>query len=98
VRVSWSLAAEEDHEAIVEYIFIENPSAAVAVGDRIKDAVLELESFPQIGRVGRLRGTHELVLPRDRCVAIYRILDDTIEVVRVIHGGQKWPDESAIQS
>jgi plasmid stabilization system protein ParE len=46
--LGWSLQAEKDHEAIVEHIFIENMAAALEVGDRIKDAALPLQDFPEL--------------------------------------------------
>jgi plasmid stabilization system protein ParE len=43
------------------------------VGDSIDAAVAGLGAFPEIGRMGRVLGTRELVIPRTPYVAIYRI-------------------------
>jgi toxin ParE1/3/4 len=47
--------------------------------------------FPEIGRLGRLAGTRELVINRTPFIAIYRTRPDSIQILRLLHGAQLWP-------
>jgi plasmid stabilization system protein ParE len=44
-----------------------------------------------MGRPGRRSGTRELVIASTPYIAIYRIKADSIQIVRLMHGAQKWP-------
>ena len=54
-------------------------------------AVARLERYPAIGRKGALRDTRELVVVQTPYVVIYRIAEEALEILRVIHGAQNWP-------
>jgi plasmid stabilization system protein ParE len=51
-----------DFAGIIEYIRVQNPSAADRIARTIDDSVTSLESFPQRGRPGRIEDTRESVL------------------------------------
>ena len=74
------------------YIAEDRPQAASAVARRILDAASHLERFPEMGRPGRVAGTRELVVNRTPYLVPYRIREDTIELLRVLHGARKWPE------
>jgi plasmid stabilization system protein ParE len=57
----------------------------------IYDGIGALTKFPNRGRAGRVPGTRELIFAGLPFIAIYRLKDDTIEIVRLIHGAQQWP-------
>ncbi len=49
-----------------------------------------------MGRAGRVVGTREWVgVPP--YVLVYRVVDGALEIVRVLHGAQKWPPDSDAQ-
>jgi toxin ParE1/3/4 len=50
-----------------------------------------LARFPHQGRPGRKLHTRELVFPDLPFLAIYRIREDVIEIVRILHGARHWP-------
>jgi toxin ParE1/3/4 len=89
--VVWTENAEADLDAIVSYIADESVSNAVAFDARIRDRIRMLSDFPEMGRAGRFEGTLELIIPHDRCVVVYWLRDEQVQVLRVIHGGQEWP-------
>lgn len=93
MQICWSPAAAEDLSRIFEYIRPDNPSAAERVVRSIYDSAGSLESFPYRGRVGRVDGTRELVLPSLPFVIVYRVFEDVLEVAAVLHGAQRWPPE-----
>ena len=43
-----------------------------------------------LGRVGRVKGTREL-LAQPNYILIYRVAEEAAEVLRVKHAAQKWP-------
>jgi toxin ParE1/3/4 len=61
------------------------------LGDAIEAAVDRLADYPESGRFGRVRGTYELVIVRTPLIMVYRIESDTITILRVLHGAQRWP-------
>ena len=93
MRLEWSAHASEDRDAIFNYIEADNPSAAIGVDNRIREQVGCLSRFPQLGRPGRIDGTRELVIVRTPYIAAYRIADDTVKILRILHGAQQWPEE-----
>jgi addiction module RelE/StbE family toxin len=98
MHLEWSVFALADREAIFDYIEADSPRAAVSVDDRIEACVENLVQFPEIGRVGRIEGTREFVISGTPYIAAYRIVGDTVRVLRVLHGAQKWPDEMPAES
>jgi toxin ParE1/3/4 len=44
-----------------------------------------------MGRIGRRKGTRELVVAGLPYFVVYRLRASTIEVLRVIHGARDWP-------
>jgi len=93
VNLEWSIFALEDREAIFDYIEADSPRAAISVDDRIETRVEGLAQFPEMGRPGRIEGTRELVISGTPYIAAYRIRGNTVRILRVLHGAQKWPDE-----
>ena len=73
------------------YIRTRNASAAERVAHTIHDGIVLLESFPGRGRPGRIEGTRELVFSPLPFVAVYRVIQGTVEIVRLLHGAQRWP-------
>jgi toxin ParE1/3/4 len=79
--------------AVFEYIARENATAAETLVERIFSAVERLERYPQMGRVGRVHGTRELIITGTPYVVPYRVRRDQIEVLAVFHAARRWPDE-----
>lgn len=91
MSLRWSPEAATDFERIVQYIFEDNPPAAERIAHTIYNSVSALEDFPNRGRVGRVAGTRELVLAPLPFIVVYRVSQAGIDVVRVLHGSQRWP-------
>lgn len=93
MRVVWRESALADVERAVGYIALENPRGAEQQLSRIEQHVQVLVDHPRMGRVGRVTGTRELVVPRTPFVIVYR-LDGDVELIRILHGAQLWPPEA----
>ena len=92
MRLAWSAHAVSDLQAISEYIEQDrNLVTANRVTRIIYDAARSLRSHPYRGRYGRLANTRELIVPRIPYVVIYRVLQERVTIVSVLHGAQRWP-------
>jgi addiction module RelE/StbE family toxin len=76
---------------IYAYYAERNPSSADRVVGTILKAANGLIRFPLMGRPGALEGTRERVVTRYPYRIVYRIEEDVVVVLRVIHGAQQWP-------
>ncbi|MEP7454233.1 type II toxin-antitoxin system RelE/ParE family toxin [Phyllobacterium sp. SB3] len=89
-RIRWTLRALRLLDEIGNYIEQDNPTAAAQVVARVVSAVDKLVHLPAIGRVGRIKGTREIVLPYISYIIPYRVGWD-IEILTVMHAHQQWP-------
>ncbi|MGV8839032.1 MAG: type II toxin-antitoxin system RelE/ParE family toxin [Bauldia sp.] len=64
MKAAWARSATFDLLEINEHIAADNPAAAARVAAAIRASVATLERFPNRGRIGRIAGTRELVVPR----------------------------------
>jgi toxin ParE1/3/4 len=90
--IKWLDQAVEDLKALRAYVARENPSAAAEIGRRLREAVRLLGQFPSAGRLGRVPNTRELVISGTPYILPYRVRGGNVEILRVIHGAQDWPD------
>jgi len=94
VKILWTRAAAEDLDKIEIYIFKDNPGSAVNQVLRIIKAVEHyLSANPGMGRWGRLPKTREFVISGTPFIVIYRIKNNILEIIRVLHGAQQWPEK-----
>ena len=55
----------------------------------IEDAVLPLAKHPFLFREGRVSGTRELVAHPNYIIVVYRVTDEAVEIVNVLHTRQQ---------
>jgi len=91
MNVRWAPRAADDLERIVRYIQQDDPEAAYRVAQVIYERAEGLRILPKRGRPGRVEGTRELILPSLPFIIVYRMLPEAVEIVRIIHGVQRWP-------
>jgi len=85
LRLLWSPRAQRDLDEACTYIAADNPHAATRIENRIADAVTGLPAHPRKGRARRDGKARELVVAGTPYVIVYRIKDETIEIMRVWH-------------
>ena len=91
MRVRWTKDAADDLERICDFIAESRPESARKVAKTIIDGVGILELFPNRSRAGRVEATREFVFASLPFVAIYEVHGDSVQVLRVLHGAQRWP-------
>ncbi len=92
LKLKWTKRALEQLKTAHDYIAEENPVVAQAVAQRIWDATELLLTQPEIGRQGRITGTREWVIKKTPYLLAYVVEDDSVQILRVIHSKQRWPD------
>ena len=91
MQIVWTSAAVIDLEQISDYIFEKNPRLAATTIRRILESASESKLFPRLGRTGRKEGTRELVLTQLPYLVVYEVSEQSVTVLRVLHGARKWP-------
>ncbi|MGB0005665.1 MAG: type II toxin-antitoxin system RelE/ParE family toxin [Candidatus Sulfotelmatobacter sp.] len=93
MKIVWTRKASRHLRAAYEYWARESSgSEAKHMLARIFSAVEMLESYPEAGRSGRVPGTRELVIVPTPFLIAYRIRSGKIEILALLHGARKWPD------
>ena len=94
MRVVWTPASLSDLDEIQDYIAQDSPVSAYRVIVELTTRTrTNLGDFPLMGRLGRARGTRELVFPDLPYIVAYRVTADRVEVLAVIHTAREWPED-----
>jgi addiction module RelE/StbE family toxin len=91
MRLRWTESASADLENISAHLYGKTPLHAEYLTLTIYHAPEILLRLLAIGRPGRKQGTRELVLAPLPWILVYTIGADSIDIVRVLHGAQRWP-------
>jgi len=91
MKIIWTPRAADDLEYVVHEISADRPDAAVRVAAKIYNHILMLATMPHMGRTGELPGTRELVFHPWPYIAVYRLSDDAVRILRIRHAAQLWP-------
>ncbi len=88
MKVLWRNKAHMDALDIVDYIDIIN---SAAVYDEIYHQIAMLGDNPNMGRLGRVIGTRELIINRTPYIPAYVVHHKRVLILRILHGAQRWP-------
>jgi addiction module RelE/StbE family toxin len=91
MQVKWLRTAAKNLEDETNYLEEENPKVAKEFFVKVISTVNQLAKFPELGRVGRVFGTRELVIIGYPYIVPYRVNNNKIEVLRVFHTSRQWP-------
>jgi len=91
MKIYWLHKALHDLDSEADYIAAKNPQAAQRIVMRIAQAIGKLQYNYELGRVGRITGTRELIVAKTRYIIPYRIRDNRIEILRIFHTSRKLP-------
>lgn len=90
MKLVWRLEARADLFDIISYVAERIPAAAVDLQDRIHFCTERLIDHPYGYRSGRVPNTRE-ALAHPNYVLIYRIVDDHVEIVNLVHSRRQYP-------
>lgn len=91
MKVVWTYIALKDLENAYEFVKQNNPKIAKEIVAKINSAIVNLKTYPNMGRKGRVEDTRELVIPNSPFFISYRITETQIEILAFLHGRRKWP-------
>lgn len=91
MKVTWSTRAIQHLVALRDYIAEDSPDSAAEVAASVLEAIDLLATHPEMGRPGRIVGTRELIGLATPYVIPYRVRQESLELIAVFHGRQKWP-------
>ena len=96
IRVLWSRDALRDLDEAYEYISRDSPTSAKGIIERIEILLESLSAHPKLGRIGRVKGTRELVVTGTPFILPYVIDKDDggkerIIILGVRHASRRWP-------
>jgi plasmid stabilization system protein ParE len=89
MRIRWTPAAAADLQGISDYLQEHHPSYRGPTMRKLYSTIRELKQWPGRGRPGREAGTREIFSPPAPYVAVYRVKEQTVEVVRIYHTAQE---------
>ncbi len=87
--IRWTLGAQQDLQAAVEYIARHSPTYAAATADRVISAIERLRRQPRLGRIVPEfadESLRELIVGNYRIV--YRYARKRVGIVAVVHGSR----------
>lgn len=86
----WRTDALSDLATIISYIAERNADAASRLFEAMEVCAERLPEHPFLYRPGRVDGTREAVI-HPNYIMIYRVGEDCIEIVNVVHARQQYP-------
>lgn len=87
----WHKHVIDDLKSLRQYIAQHNPSAANTIAKRIIKAINLLPHQPGMGRIGKAPNTRELIIAGLPYVVPYRVVNNEIEILRILHTAMEWP-------
>ncbi|MDB9536067.1 type II toxin-antitoxin system RelE/ParE family toxin [Dolichospermum planctonicum CS-1226] len=92
MQVKWLRRALRNLEQARNYVFQDNPTAAQELIIKIQNAANQLQNYPFMGKNGRVEGTRELIISNSPYILIYRIKEESVEVLRILHTSKRYPE------
>jgi len=87
MRIRWTPAAAADLRHISDYLKDRHPAYRQPTMRKLYQAIRSLKEWPHRGRPSE-DGTRELLFPPLPYVAVYRVNEQSIEVLRIYHTAQ----------
>lgn len=91
MRIRWTSAAAVDLQGISDYLKDHQPQYRAATMRKLYEEVQSLKHWPHRGRPGREEGTREILFPPMPYLAVYRVREQSIEILRIWHTAQHRP-------
>lgn len=92
MRIRWTEPAVRDFTHICDYIEqTRRQSHSTPVALSIYLRIGTLAEFREFGRTGRKPDARELIFSGLPYLAVYRIHNQAVEILCILHGAQDWP-------
>lgn len=91
MQVEWAPRAASDLYRIGIHIAHHNPASAERIVRTIYDGCNALYLFPGQSRVSRMPRRRDLVFAPLPYIAVYRVRETQVEILRIYHSARDWP-------
>ena len=88
-EVKLTLRAEKDLSNIEEYL-IDYGEAFIKLMNRLNTCIKIIKNNPELGRAGKREGTREFFVHNTDYVIIYRIQNEILEIITILHTSRKY--------
>jgi plasmid stabilization system protein ParE len=92
MNVIWAAASVKHLQEVVDYIQSESTEGAITTRHRILEMVRRVGEMPHSGRIGRVEGTREVVIPRSPYIVVYQLTAEAVEILGIWHSARQWPE------
>lgn len=92
-QIKYLPIAEKDIKEIIEYVQLDNPSAAINLIDQFDHSIAQLEMLPFSGAIPkdiRLQSLNYRMLIIENYIVFYVVFNNVIEIRRILHGRRKY--------
>ena len=90
MNLIWSPQSIEDRKQIYAFIAEDNPHAADELDELFKKQANSLLTFPDMGKLGRVATTRELVVHK-HYILVYACMENTVAILTVLHTSRQYP-------
>jgi toxin ParE1/3/4 len=92
MKVIWSAASMRHLQQIIEYLQGESSGGAFTMRRRILQTVDRVSQMPHSGRIGRIDGTREAMVPHSPFIVVYEVSKQSIDILGIWHTARQWPE------
>lgn len=93
MRLRYLSSAYHDLRLIFDYIARDNTIAAHRVIGAIRKEAQTLAEQPNLGKPGQVDGTREKVHGRYPYIIAYRIKENEVQILGIVHSSRRWPED-----
>ncbi len=87
----FSLLAKEDIISLQKFLISKNEEEVFPlIIKRIKQSIILLRSFPDLGEYSEIFSAKILTVPKTKYNIVYRIKNSNLEILRIYHTSLKW--------
>jgi toxin ParE1/3/4 len=94
MKVIWSNTAVRHLGQILDFQQGVSAGGSITARRRILETVKRVGQMPKSGRVGRIDGTREAVVPRSPFIVVYELSEGAVKILGVWHAARLWPESS----
>lgn len=94
MRLRWTTLFQRDFDEALGFIAQDSVAGALSVWHEIEGQVAKLADYPEMGRNGYVARTRELIINRTPFIAVYRIAETEVILLRLVHAARDWSQAS----
>ncbi len=90
MKIKYTKNSIKNLEEIFDYSKQHNKRVAYTISQIIELSINNLLFSPYSGRAGLIKNTRELIIPKTKYILVYRLKNEIIEIIAVVHSSMDW--------